>query len=795
MVNLIVRRSILKNKLMVTSLVVLFIVATTLSFTNALVNPQAMDEVETMNEEGNREDFSLVLNPYVKDIVIEDYTVELEDEYNIMIDYTPKYVLLEDEGMDSDKVYVIEKYYESLEINKPILDEGSYPSEGEILISVTSASSLDYVIGDKITLNEVEYTISGLAYFANYSLEVDPIYGKNIITDHDLTQVIYMNATSFNDVVISSKEQYVSKFSGKFDEELTKEERIKRLDELQSSEVIDMPVVLQDGSVLLDEFGETVTEEVETFMMVIDKSLNLSMTAIDSEFSANELFLRIMAYVIILISIMLMIILFNNIFKTQRREIGIVKAEGITFKELAYRYVIVITAVLFVGMIIGIIFASFISQFFIGLFLDYYVFPFDGFKLQYILFGLFEILVVLLIIVVIIYIFSIRKNLIIKPISLIKNVENDENNTKLKFSPTLKFFSFRTKYRINILVRNFSKVLLLTFAVFASSLLLLMGSIMFREVNRLIDSTYDEQLGYEYQLTYSNDYKLENFDDTVGSYYSVEAVDNSKNLNVYGFNSSNEDIFNLENTDKDIIDHSLYDEGIVLSNTAVDDYNLEVGDVLVIINPFDLESEIEIEVVDITNTLFQNSAAIDIGYLNGLFDTKYYNTIYGNGDYAEAMNKDMNASLIETNNFISQIEDSLSIFYGVIIFIAVLSGIVTFVTMGIISSLIVKRNSKVISIMKVLGYTNKEIKNITVSAFKWIVITVYFSTIPLVEKMVQKIIAQATAGSDLVFNIEVDLLTAMYGFSILFIIYLISSNFTYRMIQKIDLSESLKVDE
>ncbi len=97
--------------------------------------------------------------------------------------------------------------------------------------------------------------------------------------------------------------------------------------------------------------------------------------------------------------------------------------------------------------------------------------------------------------------------------------------------------------------------------------------------------------------------------------------------------------------------------------------------------------------------------------------------------------------------------------------------------------------------MKVLGYTNREIRTMTTSVYKWILIVVYFVSIPIFRQIIQTIIDIAFKDLDFSIKIHIGIQASLFGFVIILLVYLVAMFLSNRQIKKIKLSESLKADE
>jgi ABC-type lipoprotein release transport system permease subunit len=497
-------------------------------------------------------------------------------------------------------------------------------------------------------------------------------------------------------------------------------------------------------------------------------------------------------------------VLFDSIFKSQRREMGILKAEGIYNRELSYRFVFNLFVLLLIGAIVGIVVGYYLSIVLSNLLLGLYSVPVSGdfppdFKTNILI-----VSGVIIVVLSLVYLFAIRKNLRKKPLVLIKNI-NSEKNPKLNISKLTKRFSFKTKYTISIFVRNFFMTIMLSIGVLVSSFMLLFGTLMLSSIHDMTSDTYTKMFKYDYTVTYSagytpdyDEYSTISYTTDIVSMSNGYEVESETKIPLYGYDVSSNDLIDLYTPNGKEIPSSAYETGIVLSAGLATHYDLEIGDTIVVENPVDVEEEVSLEVTAIADDGFGMKAYMDISYMQTLFDLEsdFSNgAVYLGDKNDEIISNDPKAQITSAVDLSSSMNENIKVMYTMVGMITIMSSIIAFITMSSISILVINNNRKTISVMKVLGYTTKEIRKMTTGVYKWIVVIVYFGSIPLVDYLINALIANAMKEMDFTIAVNLDLKFAMFGFVVIFAIYFLSMRFAQRSISKIKLSESLKTDE
>ena len=804
MIFKIVRKSIFKKKGLLASIAILVMLSSMFIGMSIFTYDNLENNNNLVIENGNAEDFRF-------------YTSSLEDEYGLDVkskveedlDVTLelKKSMFYNSGDENKMQYTINSYLEDDKINVPIIEEGHLPTkEGEIIVQPDFLLEKDLKVGDKVKFNNVEYVISGSAYFADYIMPVDHFNGVHW-PDFAKYAPVYMNDSSYQELDVNKDtlKEYVL-YSAQFNSPVTQVQKKEILGKISTDYYVEFPVVDQFGIPQFDEEGNMVMNKAYLFPVVLDYDLT---NLVNQEVNGSRSMFTTLAIILSIMTTAISVVLVNSVFKAQKREMGILKAEGISVSKLSGGFTLVIFALLAIFATIGIVLSYYASIGMLNIYSSIFqLYSYPAEAIVYLKVGI-RLAILLLVIITLVYIFSIRKNLKKKTLLLIKNVDS-EKLPKHKLTNRFTFLKFTTKYQINILLRNISKTFLLAFAVLISSFLILMSTIMYTSMNEMIDGTYTDVFSYSYSVGYTDGTDLSvdqnsginselKIVDLEGENVIKEEIDEDTTVGMLGFDLEKSTTINIYGSDGKKVSRT---DGVIITNSLAKSMNLEIGDTITVSNPYNLSEEVLLPVTDITDSFFMSQVFADNTFVREVFDlpSDYVNMqnetdVLTSEVKKEILKVDPNAVISESVQLSDTLADQLNIVRIMILIIASFAGLIAFIALYSITSVIIDSNRKTISILKVQGYKNKEIKKMTIGIYKWLVVIIYILAIPLLEKGIQSVLDMALGESGFYITVDINLLYASFGLLLIVAIYILSSSITLRSIKKIKLAESLKSDE
>ncbi|MBL0701782.1 MAG: hypothetical protein JJV90_01535, partial [Spiroplasma sp.] len=200
----------------------------------------------------------------------------------------------------------------------------------------------------------------------------------------------------------------------------------------------------------------------------------------------------------------------------------------------------------------------------------------------------------------------------------------------------------------------------------------------------------------------------------------------------------------------------------------------------------------------IANDPTQSNLFMDIEFFREEFDIKddFYTGFVGDSQNStEIKEEDEAATYISVIEMQEMVEENMGAMYTMIGIIVVIATVISLITLLVVGGIVVNNNSKTISILRVLGYRSLEIRKFTTSSYKWVITIVYFGSLNFIEFAINTIISYILSETDFNLNVNIDLKWALIGYFIIMLTYLFSMKMTERKINKVLLSESLKIDE
>ncbi len=791
MVKKAIRKSLLKDKKIFFAINFIFIITIICAVISLYSFGYGLNNYNRYMQETNTEDFLAIP---IDGVNIAEEVQEIEELYNLELEEHEQYIYNQNIRQDKSAQLSIEANNPNNNITNIQVTSGQMPTENnQILLSQEFAESNQLYIGDRIKIDNNDYQIVGLGSFPEYSY---PVLDGELIPNNKYTGGAYVTQNSF-DQLTSGKKTNVT-YHGKFKQELSKGQRLDIYYQIQEEYTVQTPELNIVG------IPTSTNNEQATpiFLKIIDREDNLEISAMQLEYKYLGIIIAGLSILIGIITVFLAIILFKSIIQNQRREIGILRSEGIFINELIKGYQKYFLISLSISMVIGLILGAITSiamEILLGLFFNIPSYPVE-------LFLIFLTIIICILIMVFILIavqfLAIRKNINRDILMLVQNIEKDKYKRK-KERQIFNKLSFKIKLKVNTLTRNVSKTLLLFYGVAFSTFLFLFGIIMISAVLNIEDNIYGDNFTYDYIVNYSPTYQsqLEEIDQNNIISFNGDLISINDDQKIYGdisligYDIENNDYIDLQ------IEQQLNGNQVVISQSLSKTYDLKVDDQITVANPINMDETYQFEVVQIVDVKYDEMVYGDINLIQDMLNlpTDYYNGLVGCGQTKEDLVKDdAGATYYSTEDLLESLNSYSQMFNYVIIYMSILAGILAFISIASITSIIIKSNIKTISIMKVLGYSSKEINNLILSGYKWIVLGTYLIMFPL-----------SVVGINLYFNFILNLIPdlnyplvidaklwhfiigLMFIMSIYYITYLIS----LRKINKIKLSVSLNKDQ
>ena len=686
---------------------------------------------------------------------------------------------------EDKKLYKAIPYDKNKNINIPYLVEGNMPeNKDEITVLPSFAKNNNINIGDNYSIGDKEYKVVGFAYSPDHILPIisinSPIFSEN---NHNIS---YMTSSTFEEFPGIKETAYVGAFNDK--------------DKILDFETLS-DMFKNDENISLDALSAIRISRVN---------------ALELEIKTDRVFAKYFMYLLLAISVFVIIVITKKRIEDERLQIGVLKALGYNRIKIAISYLVYPIFGSIIGGAIGFFAGAFASGYLSNIYLSYFNMPIDGyrFNINYLLEDIFVPLIILSILAFLIAIFMLRK----KPLKLLKEGSNLKVNFFSKFVTFVtKKLPFKTRFRYSLASRSLGKLLIVTLTSFCTGLLIVLVLIGLNMFSSMLDKTFDG-MKLKNQVTYigimsgcsdTEDYiyttnmTLEEVISSNGDSHKIERKkEGSEDIEDYtvNINGIDKELRLLEAKDKDgnnVYPKLVNDDDIIINQNIAKIADASVGDILVFKSG---DKEFRYKLVAIDNSFMGGSAYVKRAPLAKEFenDEAAYNIKFTNDDKYSSMSNlskeetEKIANIMSIEDLRENLENQMSSSNGAIYVVIVFASIMAFVIILIIANIVVEENKKTISLMKVMGYDDKNISSIVLNIYTPFIIIAYLLSIPAMKNLLEFIVSKLTGSMDFAIPIEFSFGKALIGLAGLLISYFIAIFISRRTLNKVPLSVALK---
>ena len=707
---------------------------------------------------------------------------------------------LEKEGVTIYDLNYIEEEVESTstirlfkprnKVNQVCIMEGKLPqSKNEIAIDRMYADNNNYQVGQTIKVGKKKLKITGLVALSDYSA----LFSKN--------SDLMFDSVKFG-VGIISKEEFKS----------FKDAKIYYNYAWTYNEVVDNEVNASN------DFLNVLVRNVSGIDDYIPQYANQAIHFTGDDMGGDEAMMTVLLYIIIGILAFVFAITTKNTIESEAPMIGTLRAMGYTKKEMLIQYMTLPILVSLVACIVGNILGyTYFKDVMAGMYYGSYSLP------TYVTIwsgdAFIKTTIIPFIMMVLINYGILMKSLKLSPLKFMKrDIKKVKKNKKTLVLHRLGFFS---QFRLSVILNNLSGYITLFVGVLFAIILLMFGMDMhpvldhYQDivVNNMtakyqyilntpesVDTTAIEQvfqtipqefrdsflslIDDQYDEMYDN-YKTKTKGAEAFSLYSLKTLPEStieEDISLYG----------LQNNSQYIHIKSLPKKGVYISKDVADKYNLKKGDRISLKESYkDLRYTFEIKgIYDAPGSM---ALYMSKSYFNEVFNCQegYFNGYFSNKKITD-LKDDYIASTI-TQDDLTKVSRQLNVSMGEMFYLVEGFAIVMFVMLiYLLTKMIIENNKVSISMVKILGYTSKEIQKMYVHATTIVILIstlLSFGITTWILSYAFKIVFEEYAGW-LPFYVEGSVYIKMFIMTI--ISYLFVMMIQMRKIKKIPMDEALK---
>ncbi len=657
--------------------------------------------------------------------------------------------------IDDDDASTLRLYINREDIDKVDVMEGRLGEDiNEIAIDRMYASNNDIKVGDTIMAGSRTLKVTGFVALSDYSC----LFSDNSDTMFD--------SVKFGVGVVSRK------CFDAFDD--------THIHYVYSWLYDNKPADDTEAKNMADDFMKVISKNA-ILVNYIPQYINQAIHFTGDDIGSDRSMMIVLLYVLIVIMAFVFAVTTNNTIVKEANVIGTLRASGYTRNELLRHYILLPIIVTVFGAVVGNVLGYTIFKgIFVETYYESYSFPTyhtlwnaDAFLLT---------TVIPIIIMLVINVLIIGYRLKLSPLKFLRRDLARKQKKKAMRLPDFKFFN---RFRLRIIIQNMPNYITLFIGILFANVLLLFG-IMLGPMLKHYQNEITDTLIAEHQYVLKAPVDVDN--DAAEKYCvkslaTIEGRLKSEDVLIYGIKNDSNYV--------DIDAASLKSDEVYVTYGYAEKFQIKKGDKITLKEKYE-DKEYEFTVKGMYNYPSSFAAFMSDETFKDIFDKEddYYSGYFSN-DTLDIDEKYVatEITIADLTKVSRQLDHSMgSTFELVKVFAVVLFAVLMF----LLTKLIVEKNTTSISMVKILGYSNREISRLYVTSTTLVVVVsvvVSMGLSVIIMNYLFRVFMEKMSGWITCYY-KPSIFPVMFMMNIL--VYAVISLFMMAKIKKIPMDEALK---
>lgn len=657
--------------------------------------------------------------------------------------------------IDDDDASTLRFYINREDIDKVDVMEGRLGEDiNEIAIDRMYASNNDIKVGDTIMAGSRTLKVTGFVALSDYSC----LFSDNSDTMFD--------SVKFGVGVVSRK------CFDAFDD--------THIHYVYSWLYDNKPADDTEAKNMADDFMKVISKNA-ILMNYIPQYINQAIHFTGDDIGSDRSMMIVLLYVLIVIMAFVFAVTTNNTIVKEANVIGTLRASGYTRNELLRHYILLPIIVTVFGAVVGNVLGYTVFKgIFVETYYESYSFPTyhtlwnaDAFLLT---------TVIPIIIMLVINVLIIGYRLKLSPLKFLRRDLARKQKKKAMRLPDFKFFN---RFRLRIIIQNMPNYITLFIGILFANVLLLFG-IMLGPMLKHYQNEITDTLIAEHQYVLKAPVDVDN--DAAEKYCvkslaTIEGRLKSEDVLIYGIKNDSNYV--------DIDAASLKSDEVYVTYGYAEKFQIKKGDKITLKEKYE-GKEYEFTVKGMYNYPSSFAAFMSDEAFKDIFDKEddYYSGYFSN-DTLDIDEKYVatEITIADLTKVSRQLDHSMgSTFELVKVFAVVLFAVLMF----LLTKLIVEKNTTSISMVKILGYSNREISRLYVTSTTIVVVVsvvVSMGLSVIIMNYLFRVFMEKMSGWITCYY-KPSIFPVMFMMNIL--VYAVISLFMMAKIKKIPMDEALK---
>ena len=563
-------------------------------------------------------------------------------------------------------------------------------------------------------------------------------------------------------------------------------------------EVYNQIIVDVDNTDKIQETKADLENNIKSAIAVTDRESSVSYKGYNSEIEEGTTYSGVFTFLFLFIAVLSVTTTMNRFVKKQRTQIGTLKALGVKNRKIINHYVGYGFIISLAASVVGLLAGKFaLGGFFLNMEMSYFEVPVYNTVLIPVVYILAIAVVALITLVTYLSCRSILKESAVEALRLeIPKVKNTKFDLTTK--GVLKKASISTRWNLRDVGRNKGRSIMAIVGITGCTMLMLCAFGMMDTMKSYLSWEFDKISNFEYKLSLSNNYTDEQFRNITEKYgnqtsksYGIEIKNgDKKETNTLTVNDA-PDKLKYTNHNKEYID--LQDNGVYITEKLSEKYDLKVGDEITW-HIFGDDNWYTCKIVGLNRDPQNQQLNMTRKYFESLGLTYKADVVYTDEDLSDTKTIDGVDTIQSIATLKQGMESMLETVQMMIVLLIVVSAILGFVIIYNLGILSFTEKQYQFATLKVLGFKDKQIKNIFVKQNLWLTVVGIILGLPLGFWMLDYIFKSAL-GDNYDFNAYINLISYLYATVGSLIVSIVVNKVLSRKVKKIDMVSSLKGNE
>lgn len=563
-------------------------------------------------------------------------------------------------------------------------------------------------------------------------------------------------------------------------------------------QIFNQIIVDVDNTDKTQETKANLENNMKSAIAVTDRESSVSYKGYNSEIEEGTTYSGVFTFLFLFIAVLSVTTTMNRFVKKQRTQIGTLKALGFKNRKIINHYVGYGFIISLVASVVGLLVGKYgLGTFFLNMEMSYFEVPVYNTVLIPVVYILAIAVVALITLVTYLSCRSILKESAVEALRLeVPKVKSTKFDLTTK--GIFKKASISTRWNLRDVGRNKGRSLMAIVGITGCTMLMLCAFGMMDTMKSYLSWEFDKISNFEYKLSLSNNYTDDQFTNITEKYgnetsesfgIEIKNVD-KKETNTLTVNDAPNKL-KYTNHNKEYMD--LKDDGIYITEKLSEKYGLKVGDEITW-HIFGDDNWYTCKIAGLNRDPQNQQLNMTRKYYESLGLTYKADTVYTDENLINTKTIDGVDTIQSIATLKQGMESMLETTETMVVLLIVVSAILGFVIIYNLGILSFTEKQYQFATLKVLGFKDKQIKNIFVKQNLWLTVAGIVIGLPLGFWMLDYIFKSAL-GENYDFNAYIKPVSYLYAVVGSLVVSIIVNKVLSRKVKRIDMVTSLKGNE